>query len=424
MNSAGLITFFIGSFLFFSTFSIAGTQTALTLSILLWIVLAAVGKAPRPRRTTLDFPIILFVGVCLVAVLFSKQRWASFVNLKNILLVSIVYLLGFLVRNRKTGHRLFAVLLFSGAVSSLYGIAIFLLGKGEGTLGRTPGTFSTAMTFGGVLLMICSLFFSVGIGNGLSSKVRVAVLGAALASAGALFFSFTRSSWLGMIASCIVILAILRRKWLLPFVGALLLFTFLLPVPMRERVTSIWDARYRTNVQRLEMLWGGWRIFKDHPVIGVGTMDLGEIYRRYKPPEAVYVHGHMHNNFFHVAVTTGAIGLGAFCFLLFSFYRLMAGNLRLDLPPPEKAWVVGSIGALTGFIVNGLFEWNFGDAEVVTLLYLIVGSNLAIAVNRRRFVMGNEGPNLNPLKNKCENTLDRYKSIDPACLTPFDKNSP
>jgi hypothetical protein len=55
----------------------------------------------------------------------------------------------------------------------------------------------------------------------------------------------------------------------------------------------------------------------------------------------------------------------------------MARNLKLDLPPPERAWVVGSIGALAGFIVNGLFEWNFGDAEVVTLLYIVIGSNIA-----------------------------------------------
>jgi hypothetical protein len=29
--------------------------------------------------------------------------------------------------------------------------------------------------------------------------------------------------------------------------------------------------------------------------------------------------------------------------------------------------------------VNGLFEWNFGDAEVVTLLYVVLGANLALA---------------------------------------------
>jgi hypothetical protein len=28
--------------------------------------------------------------------------------------------------------------------------------------------------------------------------------------------------------------------------------------------------------------------------------------------------------------------------------------------------------------VNGLFEWNFGDAEVLTLLYIVLGANLAL----------------------------------------------
>jgi putative inorganic carbon (HCO3(-)) transporter len=133
-----------------------------------------------------------------------------------------------------------------------------------------------------------------------------------------------------------------------------------------------------TNVHRLQLLRGGIGIIKDHPVIGVGTMDLADVYRRYLPPGAVQVFGHMHNIFLQIAVQTGFVGLAAFCWLLFSFFRLMARNLKLDLPPPERAWVAGSIGALAGFIVNGLFEWNFGDAEVVTLLYIVLGAHLAL----------------------------------------------
>jgi O-antigen ligase len=135
----------------------------------------------------------------------------------------------------------------------------------------------------------------------------------------------------------------------------------------------------------MELLRGGWNIFKDHPLVGVGSTDLAEVYRQYKPPEAVHVFGHMHNIFLHVAVTKGLVGLIPFCLLLLSFLRLMVANLRRRLPSPERAWVVGSIAAFIGFVVNGLFEWNFGDAEVVTLLYFIVGSNLAIALHEDGF---------------------------------------
>jgi O-antigen ligase len=382
---SAVLIFFLGCFLFFSTFSIAGTQISLTLAILAWVILAAFGRSPRPSRTLLDIPILFFVLSVLLSVIFSEERMASFLNLKNLPLVVIIYLFGFLVRDPRDARGLFIVLLVSGAASSLFGIAIFFLGRGGGFMGRTPGSFSTAMTFGGITLLLCSLFSALAAGRGIGRRMRLACMGAAAASLTALFLTFTRSSWLGMFVSLIAILAILRKKFLIPFLAAVVIFVMLLPKPYRDRVTSIWDLQHRTTVQRIEMIKGGWSIFKEHPVFGVGTMDLAPLYERHKPPEAVHVHGHMHNIFVQVAVTTGTVGLAAFCYLLISFFRLLAGNLGAGLPPPLKAWTAGSIGALAGFITNGLFEWNFGDAEVVMMLYFIIGSNLALFLHRRAF---------------------------------------
>ena len=370
----------LGAIVFFSTFSIAGTQTALGASILLWIAFVRGGRLAAPRRTPVDFPVLLFVAACLVAALCSAERIASLKGLKNLLLVSVLYLFAFGVSTRRAARRLFAALLVSGAASSAFGIAGFLLGRGAGALGRISGTFSTAMTFGGVLLMTSSLFIASLVGARLGARARVAVFASACASLAALFLSSTRSSWLGAVAALAVVLAVLRRRWLIPFAAGLALFVLLLPAPYRDRVRSIWNPAYRTNVQRIELLRGGWRIFTEHPIVGVGTHDLAELYRAHMPPGAVHVHGHMHNMFLQVAVQTGVVGLAAFLYLFASFFIVVAGNLKLDLPPPERAFAAGSLGALVGFAVNGLFEWNFGDAEVVTMLYIIVGANVALAM--------------------------------------------
>ncbi len=381
----------LGVFVFASTFSIALTQTALGAALILWLVFAARGRAPGPRRTMLDAPFLVFVAVSLAAALLSDQRVESLMHLKNYALIAVVYLVAALLATRRAALGQFLALLVSGAGVSAYGIAIYLLGKGTGTLGRTPGPFSNAMTFGGMLLILSSLYVAVAAGKGSPRRLRLASAAAAAVSLAALFFSFTRSSWLGAVASTVVILAILRRKWLVPFVAALTLFVILLPAPYRDRVESIWNLKHMTNVHRLQLLEGGVRIVKEHPVIGVGTKDLADEYRAHMPPGAVQVFGHMHNIFLQIAVQMGFIGLAAFCWLLVSFFRLIAGNLKLDLPPPERAWAAGSLGALAGFVVNGLFEWNFGDAEVLTLLYIVLGANLALARLGRPAAGGAEG---------------------------------
>ncbi|MBN1164004.1 MAG: O-antigen ligase family protein [Candidatus Krumholzibacteriota bacterium] len=374
----GVGIFFLGAFVFSSTFSIAATQTALTLGIILWIIGMAGDKKSRPRRTTLDIPILLFFAATILAVWGSVDRAGSLRSLKNYLLFSVIIYSGSLISSRRLGHGLYLVLLTSGSASALYGILVSFLGYGRGSLGRTPGPFSVAMTYGGIMMLLCSLFLSLGIGKGISPKIRAGSLAGTVLTAFALFLSLTRSSWVGMFISGLAIMLILRRKLVVPFVGILVVMVFILPPAYQERISSIWDPQFRTNVQRIEMLRGGLSIWREYPLIGTGPVDLATLYDKHKPPGAVHVHGHMHNIFLHVAVTLGLVGLLAFCYLLFSFLRVLVSVLKLDLPPPERAWAAGSIGALAGFTVNGLFEWNFGDAEVITLLFIIIGSNLAL----------------------------------------------
>ncbi|UCF06633.1 MAG: O-antigen ligase family protein [bacterium] len=368
----------LATILFFSTFSIAGTQITLALAFLLWLVIALVSKRFRFAGTMLDLPIFLFIATSLAAAIFSDERYASILGLKNLLLASVVYLFTFNVRDRTEVRRLLIVLFLSGTASAVYGIVIYAMGHGDGGLGRTPGSFSIAMTFGGVMLVLCSLALGPAIGSSLQWRLRLPALSMVSIGLVALLLSFTRSSWVGMVAAAVVVFSILRKRWLIPLIGCMIVLYLVLPDALQQRVSTIWDPTYRTNIHRMQLFRGGVKIFYDYPVLGVGTRDLGELYRRYKPPEAVYIYGHMHNIFLQVAVTTGIVGLAAFCYLLISCFRLLIANLRLGLPPPDRAWVAGSIGALVGFIVNGLFEWNFGDAEVVTLFYIMLGMNCAI----------------------------------------------
>ena len=233
------MTFLVASFIFCSTFTIAGTQTSLAIALALWVPLFAVRRSMIPRRTVLDLPLLLFVVVSVAAVLFSGELRDGFWNLRNYLLFGAVYLIVSVGRDGGSLRRMFTVLLVSACGSALYGIAIFILGMGDGTLGRTSGSFSNAMTFGGVMLLLCSLLFALATSREVRGRLRIAAVIAAVITALALFFSFTRSSWLGMLVSALIVLVIQRRRLLPIFIAGIAITVLILPARYRDRFTRI-----------------------------------------------------------------------------------------------------------------------------------------------------------------------------------------
>jgi O-antigen ligase len=194
-----------------------------------------------------------------------------------------------------------------------------------------------------------------------------------------LALTFTRSAWIGFVVALGVVFAVRKRVLLSVLVAALVLVYVLAPAGFQDRITSIVDLKHERNVERVYMWKAGFEIFKDHPLVGVGLMDLSEIYDRYRPPEAREDHGHFHNIFIQVAAARGAVGLVAFFYLLWAMGAAIWRGFRLsrEESPFAGALALGAFGAYLGFIVSGLFEWNFGDSEVIMLVYFLVGIGIA-----------------------------------------------
>jgi hypothetical protein len=47
----------------------------------------------------------------------------------------------------------------------------------------------------------------------------------------------------------------------------------------------------------------------------------------------------------------------------------------------ERGVALGALGGLVGFMISGVVHYNWGDSEVVMILYLIMG--MSLVVNRR-----------------------------------------
>ncbi|QQS36321.1 MAG: O-antigen ligase family protein [Ignavibacteriales bacterium] len=145
-----------------------------------------------------------------------------------------------------------------------------------------------------------------------------------------------------------------------------------------SRLLSIFDPYNVTNITRLALWRGGIEIFKNYPLFGVGDIGIENYYRKYKQPYDKEIQGHLHNNFFHILATLGIIGLSVVCFL---FYKIIKINLHIySSVKNEKflsSYALGAMGSFSAFLVSGLTELNFGDQEIITLVWFITGLNIA-----------------------------------------------
>lgn len=145
-----------------------------------------------------------------------------------------------------------------------------------------------------------------------------------------------------------------------------------------NRLASIIDPYHETNIERLHLWSAGIKIFLDYLFFGVGDIDLGEIYAKYKPTYVKENYGHLHNNYLHFLVILGAVGFLMVMFLLYKIFILNMKIYRLVINVKyASSYALGTLGAFVGFLVSGLAEWNFGDQEIITMVWFTIGLNIA-----------------------------------------------
>ena len=181
--------------------------------------------------------------------------------------------------------------------------------------------------------------------------------------------------------SCGVLLGALAPWGLLALAALAALAWWFAPGAWHARLHSIFDIHNPWNRERVIMWHAGFHMFHDHPWTGVGLQDLRPLYLRYRTAGSTEDVGHLHDVFVQIAATMGVIGLGAFVWLYASLIRAASVGLA-QARARSRAWRAEGLGAgvrlgvtaaLAGFLVAGLFEWNFGDEELLYMLYTLVG---------------------------------------------------
>jgi O-antigen ligase len=75
--------------------------------------------------------------------------------------------------------------------------------------------------------------------------------------------------------------------------------------------------------------------------------------------------GHLHNNAMQIAAESGLFTAAAYLFLLGLFFARALTGLQREPPGERSALLAASFLAGVALSVAGLFEYNFGDKEVL-----------------------------------------------------------
>jgi O-antigen ligase len=361
--------------------SIAATEILLGAAVLLWIL---------TRRVPIRFPSYFiplgaFFVTTLASLLLSPDPGAGRHAIQKFVLLAMGLLATAFVTTQWRAQQAYKLLLAATAVSAIVAIIQFgvsethflrtgLLVDDPTLVNRIKGPLGHWMTFSGVQLLVwCAAVPATVV---LARKWIAAVV----TSGVAIVLSNTRGVWLGAAAGFAFIAWALPRRIIVAALIALLVVGAAASPIIYRRVKMSLDPNLATNYSRAAYWSAGTQMIKDHPLFGVGPERIHDEFPRYYSGKTIDYYGHLHNNFLQIAAERGLLSLAAFIWFLVELYRSLLR--RLTESDDDSRWLVlGSIAALTGFVVAGITEYNFGDSEVFVLLLFLVSVPFGLAAH-------------------------------------------
>ena len=391
----GLWAFVVG-YTVFLPFSISGTQACLAGMIACragsWIAARRIDW----RREPLLLPMAVFLGWIAVSTAFSVDPARSVTKSLEAYWILPAY---FLVLHEIDADdrrvlTLFKVLAVVSGVVAIYGIAQAFFGwdalrvggndprlfnKGFGYFHAT-GFFDHHLTYGNSLMM--SLFANVALFfSPISRRWKMALVPLTALALVAFFFTYARGPLLGFVFGCVIYGYVKGRKYLLIFAAAsiaLIAAVAYASPTFRDRVQSSFTSNQ--NVERIVMWQTTVEMIKDHPWTGSGPSTYRKTILGYRTGYNVSFtsSAHAHNFYLQTAATCG---IPAMLALIWLFARLFACGVAsvYHSPPERKVYretVLASLGAMAAFCFAGIFQNNFGDAEVAMLMWLFAATVL------------------------------------------------
>lgn len=283
---------------------------------------------------------------------------------------------------------------------------------------RSAGFYAHFTTYAETLQLIASLTFglfialiSYGFSNSRDKesnsenrsrfgKLKSKILDPKIISSGiclaliclALLLTATRASQAAFLLSAFVIVLINGNRRLFFGLAAIILPLALIGAFLlqQSRRVDFIDAKDGSTQYRLMMYRDGFRLWTTSGrnfVVGVGMDSVKRYWREWDLFDKGWQPmGHFHSTPLQLAVERGFPALLLWLWLIWLYPRKLIRYLKTqsaesgEKSAVERGVVLGSLGGASGFFASGLVHYNYGDAIIAMMFFIIMGLSIKIAM--------------------------------------------
>lgn len=370
-------------------FSIAVSQNLLGLALAALLLSGARLRLPR-----IWLPLALFAGGTLIALALSDDPSGGIPQIRKFFVWALLLLVFSCFDTVTWAKRLYLGWAGAAALSAVLSFVQFGRKVQEArqlhrdaynyyVLERVTGFMSHWMTFSAemmyvILGLVALLLFAP------AGRRRIWLSGLCLALAGvALVLGFTRGvAFVATPIAAVYLVWAWKPKAVLALPVLAVVGFFAAPSSIRTRVTSIFhpDRTVDAHVSR-EIVWRtGLIMIRQHPIFGLGPDRVRIHFPEYLSPElrgnippGWYVH--LHNLYLQLSADRG---IPTMLMLVWLLLQVLADCWRgvHRLPPGRsdlKFVLHAAIAVVVATLIEGMFEYNLGDSEVLTMFVAVVG---------------------------------------------------
>ncbi|TYQ16785.1 UNVERIFIED_CONTAM: O-antigen ligase [Acetivibrio alkalicellulosi] len=346
----------------------------------------------------IDFTLILFMVLVVLSVVASMSESSRFLAFYVTSFLFVLIIVSS-IKSEKALGAFIEIILIGIAITGLYGVwqvvtkavafdpSLTSIELSEGMPGRIFSTMHNPNNYAQVLIMTLP-FFAAVILNAKSFVKKVVYLGLALAPMISLFYTGSRSGWIGL-AVAVFVFTFFFNKRLIPFVilGGVMLFPFM-PSHVHRRLFTIFRTGADTSSQyRVEILQTFYPMLRDYYLwgLGLGTNIFMRVINNYHQyTKATPLHTHV--LYLQIWIETGLLGILSFMWLI---YRTLKNSIicMSNTSKEMKNILIAGVTSLAGVLTIGVVEYIWYYQRVMFLFWIVVGIVFAatsIVFNKNR----------------------------------------